>query len=157
MFFHKPRFEIGPLRPAALAQCVEIHAQSFRRGWDGGEFRALLNDPSVRSAAALEVGAGELLGFVLSRRALEDAEILSIAVAKKARGAGVATRLLGHHIERLTELGVKSLFLEVEAGNTAALALYRRAGFRQVGERKGYYQTGSGPAATALILRRDAP
>ncbi len=158
MFFfrRKPRVEIGPLFPEAIASCVEIHAESFHRGWDEGEFRSLLRDPSVLSAAATDARTGMVIGFVLSRRALDEAEILTIAIARRARGAGAGQKLLDDHIGRLTHAGVRSLFLEVDGNNKAALALYARAGFTKVGERRGYYQTDAGPAASALILRRDA-
>jgi ribosomal-protein-alanine N-acetyltransferase len=43
------------------------------------------------------------------------------------------------------------VFLEVDERNVAARALYRRAGFYDVGRRQGYYQTG----VSALVLRRD--
>jgi ribosomal-protein-alanine N-acetyltransferase len=156
MFFRRtPRIHIGPLRPEAAARCASIHAVSFHRGWDEGEIRALLRDASVLSAAAIDERSSDVVGFVLTRRALDEAEILTIAVARKARGSGAGTRLLNDHLEKLRERGVKSLFLEVESGNAAALALYARAGFKRVGERRGYYQTPGGPAASALILRRD--
>jgi ribosomal-protein-alanine N-acetyltransferase len=149
------RLEIMPLRADALARCVAMHAASFHRGWDETEFRALLADPTVVSAAAVDGRSGRLLSFVLSRRALDEAEILTIVVDRAARGAGVGGRLLADHMARLKAGGVRALFLEVDAGNKAALALYARAGFVKVGERKGYYATGAGPAATALILRAD--
>jgi ribosomal protein S18 acetylase RimI-like enzyme len=40
-----------------------------------------------------------------------------------------------------------------EEGSVLAPLLYRRAGFRQVGRREGYYPAARGTAA--LILRRD--
>jgi ribosomal-protein-alanine N-acetyltransferase len=43
------------------------------------------------------------------------------------------------------------VFLEVDENNAPARALYRRAGFADVGRRKSYYQSG----ASALVLRRD--
>jgi len=36
------------------------------------------------------------------------------------------------------------VFLEVRASNAAALALYRSAGFREIGVRRGYYQNANG-------------
>ena len=36
--------------------------------------------------------------------------------------------------------GVASLYLEVRASNQAAIALYERFGFRDVGRRRNYYQ-----------------
>jgi ribosomal-protein-alanine N-acetyltransferase len=52
--------------------------------------------------------------------------------------------------------GAAALFLEVEAGNDAALALYRGQGFHEAGVRRGYYAgaSGAGGARDALVLRR---
>ncbi len=94
-----------------------------------------------------------LQGFVVSRRAADEAEILTITVAPARRGNGLATALLGSHISRLTALGVASLFLEVDENNKPALALYRRFGFAQVGRRPAYYSSADGSKANALILK----
>jgi ribosomal-protein-alanine N-acetyltransferase len=50
---------------------------------------------------------------------------------------------------------VRAVFLEVGDDNVPALRLYRRAGFREVGRREGYYRDQAGKASTALVLRRD--
>ena len=92
-------------------------------------------------------------GFILSRIVTEEAEILSVAVASSRRGKGLARRLLDLHLRRLAGLGARTVFLEVDEGNVPARRLYRRAGFREVGRREGYYPVGKGSAA--LILRRD--
>jgi len=158
MWFRKaPAFDIRPLRASDLGACAAIHREAFRRGWDESEFRGLLGDASTLADGLYDAKTGELRGFVVSRRALEEAEVLSIAIARKARGAGAGRALLDHHLARLGGAGVKALYLEVDANNAAALALYRRAGFTKVGERKAYYQSASGPPAAALILRRDGP
>jgi ribosomal-protein-alanine N-acetyltransferase len=62
---------------------------------------------------------------------------------------------MGAHLGHLAGAGVSSVFLEVERGNAAALALYERLGFETVGERKNYYRQGTGGAAPALTLRCD--
>ena len=59
------------------------------------------------------------------------------------------------HLRKLAGLGVRRVFLEVDEGNVAARRLYRRAGFREVGRRKEYYQPAPGAPATAVVLRRD--
>jgi ribosomal-protein-alanine N-acetyltransferase len=92
-----------------------------------------------------------LVGFILSRRAAGEAEILSIAVAPAWRGRKLSRPLLDLHLRRLAGLGTRSVFLEVGERNTAACRLYRRSGFHEVGRRQGYYEGG----ATALVLRRD--
>ena len=54
-------------------------------------------------------------------------------------------------ISRLRQARARSLFLEVEQTNLAAIALYARLGFREVGQRQGYYRKQDGSAATALV------
>src|SRR5262249_7840127 len=97
----------------------------------------------------------KLAGFLLSRIAAGEAEILSVAVATAWRGRGLARALLNLHLRRLAGLGATAGFLEVDEDNEPARRLSRRAGFREVGRRPGYYQKDSGAPATALVLRRD--
>ena len=142
--------EAGPRDAAAFAV---LHAASFQRGWSEDEMERLLTDREVVAHRA--VNGKELTGFILSRMAAGEAEILSVAVAPRWRGHGLAHRLLSLHLRRLAGLAVATVFLEVEQGNEPALRLYARAGFRQVGSRPGYYPDKSGGALPALVLRRD--
>jgi ribosomal-protein-alanine N-acetyltransferase len=142
--------EAGPADSRAFAK---LHAASFHRGWSEDEFRRLLMDRTVVGHRAL-IGR-ELAGFILSRLAAGEAEILSVAVAQDYRGRGIARSLLNLHLRRLAGLGTKEVFLEVDETNTPARRLYARNGFREVGRREGYYQYAASPLSTALILRRD--
>lgn len=130
-----------------------LHGVSFRRGWSEEEFITLLRDPNVLAHAA-KLGP-DTRGFILSRKAADEAEILSVAVDPASRGKGISSRLLDLHLRRLAGLAVRTVFLEVDAANEPALRLYDRAGFEQVGDRPGYYRNTSGSPATALVLRRD--
>ena len=125
---------------------------------DADDIEALLAARSTYADGAFARtarGAGEeLCGFILSRVAADEAEILTVAVSPKRRGEGIAGQLMRANVAQLQQAGAKSWFLEVEAQNTSALALYRRFGFVQVGERRSYYRKADGDAATALILRR---
>ena len=72
--------EASPQDARALAG---LHAASFHRGWSDGEFEHLLLDRHVVAHRAM-VGRS-LVGFIMSRRVLEEAEILSVAVAASSR------------------------------------------------------------------------
>ncbi|HEY2134384.1 MAG TPA: GNAT family N-acetyltransferase [Xanthobacteraceae bacterium] len=142
--------EAGTRDAPALAA---LHAAAFRRGWREDEFERLLLDRNVIAHRAM-IGRS-LAGFILSRRAAGEAEILSVAVASARRGRGIARRLLDLHLRRLAGLGATTVFLEVDEGNEPARRLYGRARFRDVGRRPAYYQhEGRGPS-NALVLRRD--
>jgi [ribosomal protein S18]-alanine N-acetyltransferase len=136
----------GPRDAAAIAG---IHAASFQRGWDEDEIERLLIDSAVIGHRAMI--RRTMTGFIVSRRAADEAEILSIAIAPARRGRGLARPLLDFHMRILAGLGTRSIFLEVDEKNIAACRLYGGAGFEEVGRRQGYYQSG----AMALVLRRD--
>ncbi len=145
---------------ADVAALVRIHAASFHRGWDSGEFERLLSNRAAAHAHVMCRGVrglgvrGEPFAFVLSHVVPPEAEILSIAVAPEARGKGHGAILLSHHLSRLAVAGVRSSLLEVDAGNAPAVRLYRSLGYVETGRRKGYYAAG-GSAADALVMRRD--
>ena len=153
-FFGRPEpmlTEAGPRDAAALAT---LHGASFRRGWSEDEFERLLLDRSVLAHRATL--ADRPVGFIISRIAAGEAEILSVAVARAQQGRGLAHRLLDLHLRRLAGLGVRAVFLEVDDDNVPAHRLYARSAFRQVGRRDGYYsRPGNASATAALVLRRD--
>src|SRR6266852_7739025 len=68
------------------AAIATLHAASFRRGWSDGEFERLLLERNILAHRAM-VGR-TLVGFILSRLAGGEAEILSVAVASARRGRG---------------------------------------------------------------------
>jgi ribosomal-protein-alanine N-acetyltransferase len=134
---------------------ARLHAGAFHRGWGEDEFEGL-----IAAAASLGQGAafaerGRLQGFILSRMAGVEAEILSIVVDPSCRRQGVGRSLLADHIERLRMEGVRELFLEVEEGNRGAMLFYQRFGLKEVGRREAYYPRSSGGPGAALILRGD--
>ena len=109
--------EAGPRDAAAIAQ---LHAASFHRGWSDTEIERLLLDRHVLAHRA--ISGRSFAGFILSRMVTDEAEILSVAVAARWRGRGLARRLLDLHLRRLAGLGTRSVFLEVDEGNAAGAA-----------------------------------
>jgi ribosomal-protein-alanine N-acetyltransferase len=139
--------------PSDAAALANLHGASFRRGWSEDEFERLLLERNVITHRAMM--GRRLVGFVVSRLAPPEAEILSIAVASSQRGRGLARRLLDLHLRRLVGLGARTVFLEVDENNMSARRLYRRMGFGDAGRRDRYYQQSSAAASAALVLRRD--
>lgn len=146
----------GPLDARQARHVAALHhLGGFARDWEPGECAALLADASVVTDG---VFAGKGLapsGFVMSRKAADEAEILSIVVKPGERGSGLGRALLAAHLGQLAAMGVNHVFLEVEDGNVAADRLYRHFGFREVGRRKGYYPKPDGSKATAVTMRLD--
>ena len=154
--FRRPRpSTIRPLRVEAAAACAVIHKTAFAHPWSAGEFANLLASPTTLASAALDPETAKLRGFVLSRLAADEAEILTVAVDPTLRGYGVGRDLMREHLGRATLSGARAIFLEVDPDNVAAIALYRRFGFRDVGRREGYYRRADGPSAAAIVMRKD--
>lgn len=130
-----------------LARLARIHQAAFAphaRGWSASEIGALASDGALY--------AGDQ-GFILLRRVLDEAEILTIAVAPSAQGHGAGKALLAF---ALRDCGAAEMFLEVAQDNAAAIALYKSAGFAEVGRRKGYYVRDGGAPVDAIVMRRQA-
>ena len=135
------------------AAIAALHAASFRRGWSEQEVEGLLTDRHVIAHRAM-LGS-TMVAFILSRLVEDEAEILSVAVARARRGRGLARNLLNLHLRRLAALGARAVFLEVDEHNAAAIQLYDRAGFHEISRRPNYYPGAGGQAVAALVLRRD--
>ncbi|TAK46658.1 MAG: ribosomal-protein-alanine N-acetyltransferase [Xanthobacteraceae bacterium] len=157
--FRRREPAVEPAGPRDAAAFAVLHAASFARGWSEQEFEQLLIE---RNALAHRVRLGRsIVGFIVSRCAGDEAEILSVAVAARHRGRGLAGRLLRTHLGELAGIGVRAVFLEVEETNRVARQLYARGGFRDVGRRANYYRSGHGPqesgpqGAAAVVMRRD--
>jgi len=115
-----------------VAALAALHATAFDDAWRENAFRDLFATPGVFALAMVEA-------FILARVVGDEAEILTIAVAPKARRKGFGRALVRSAALHATTLGATSLFLEVGVRNDAAQALYRGSGFQSVGRRKAYY------------------
>lgn len=128
-----------------IDRLAALHAESFDAPWSAAALAALLAQPGVEAAVEDD-------GFILIRVVAEEAEVLTLAVRPASRRRGLGSRLLARAAARAADRGARTLFLEVAEDNTAARALYDRAGFTPAGRRRGYYARADGPAADALIL-----
>lgn len=87
---------------------------------------------------------GKLIGYVLVlfRRGTSLARLYSIAVDPRARGKGAGRDLLEAAEKAAEEADCAYLRLEVRRDNADSIRLYRRAGFRKLGEVGDYYEDG---------------
>lgn len=120
-------------------------------------FRAFLASPNATLRVA-ETG-GRIVGYALTiwRAGSGVARLYSIATDTTCRGRGVAAALLADAETAAYEAGRAVLRLEVATGNAAAIALYRRAGFREIGRIEGYYDDGDAALRMEKPLRGHAP
>ncbi|MEQ9111769.1 MAG: ribosomal protein S18-alanine N-acetyltransferase [Rhodospirillaceae bacterium] len=125
-----------------------LHHNAFDMSWRKDSFADLLSHPGTYGWIACDKNP---LGFILCRSVADESEILTLAVAKTNRRLGLGTCLLAATIDREQAQGSEGMHLEVAADNTAARALYEKAGFHISGKRKGYYAR-NGDAVDAILM-----
>jgi tRNA threonylcarbamoyladenosine biosynthesis protein TsaB len=146
------KISFSAVGPAAAKLLAELHSESFETRWSETDFSGMLVVPGT--SAILVSNLNNPMGFVLFRKAADEAEILTICTRPKLRQKGYAKQLV-HYLENLlTSENVKSMFIEVAISNQAALALYASRGFEKTDTRKNYYERGDGRREDALIMRK---
>ncbi len=156
LWFFSPPAVVETYRNDDVAAMASLHAGAFSHVWSSDEIAALLVSDAVHALVIRRpnpYGSRALLGFVIYRMAADEAEILTIAIDRRKRRKGLGRQLMDEVSRRLYADRIGHLFLEVDADNTPALALYRKMGFKKVGERKAYYASPDQGAGTALVMR----
>jgi len=93
-------------------------------------------------------------GFAMSRGAVDEEELLLIAVHPQYRGRGIGTAILERFVKEAASRGATRLFLEMRETNPAEV-LYLQAGFEKVGRRRNYYRQGyDGPIDAITFAKR---
>ena len=109
---------------------------------------ALLVDPD---GLADVQAASEPAGFVLSRAAQGEEELLLIAVRPQFRSRGLGLVLIEKLFEAARQRSSERIFLEMRRGNPAE-TLYRKVGFKPIGERPNYYRMLDGSRVDAITF-----
>jgi ribosomal-protein-alanine N-acetyltransferase len=84
----------------------------------------------------------QVIGYVGFRFQTKEAHISTIAVHPAWRGRGLGELLLLTTVEKVLEMKMSRLSLEVRPSNHMAQHLYHKYGFRFTGVRRGYYRDG---------------
>jgi len=151
--FASPQPVVEAARARDARKLSQLHGAAFNRGWSESEFEQLLVE---RNTLTHRLRAGsEIVGFIISRLAADEAEILSVAIDDAWRGRGLSRNLLQIHLGHLAGRGIRTVFLEVEENNLPAVRLYQRYGFQVVARREQYYREPSGQLLSALVMQRD--
>ncbi len=121
-----------------LEQVVAIDQVSFGLPWPPRSFQfELTNNPASRCWVG-EMD-GRIVAMLVGWFIVDEIHIATFATHPDYRRQGIGRNLLYHVLRSAKEEGAITSFLEVRAGNEAALAMYRKFGYVESGLRKGYY------------------
>ena len=126
----------------------------YGEAWTAPQCAGLLPMPGVWLLLARD--ASGVIGFALSRLVAGEAELLLLAVRRRAQRQGVGKLLLERFAADAKKRGAGRLHLEVREGNHA-VKLYENEGYALVGRRRNYYSGPDGRCYDALTLAKIVP
>ncbi|NIY48155.1 ribosomal protein S18-alanine N-acetyltransferase [Cedecea colo] len=132
---------IYSLKPSDLAAAYAIEQRSHAFPWSEKTFAS--NQGERYFNLRLDVD-GEMAAFAVTQVVLDEATLFNIAVDPAYQRKGLGRQLLEYLISELEKREVFTLWLEVRASNSAAIALYESLGFNEATIRRNYYPTKEG-------------
>ncbi|MEK6280427.1 MAG: ribosomal protein S18-alanine N-acetyltransferase [Acidobacteriota bacterium] len=139
-----------------LLEVVEIEETSGLSRWGWAAYYAELQGQHSHLMLVARVANNDskyhtpsLAGYIVGRLGADELHINNVAVREKYRGRGIGFDLLNSILREGRRAGATRAFLELRAGNTAALALYEKCGFQVTSRRTRYY---SEPLEDALVM-----
>ena len=145
--------ELRPMRWWDIEPVMRMEHELFAEdAWTDTMFWSELADPSTRTYV-VAVDHDEVVGYAGLCAYGDTSYIQTIGVTGGHQRTGIGTALLTALLDVADASGAAHVDLEVRAGNDAAIQLYERHGFSQLGVRRGYYQPSG---ADALVMRRSA-
>ena len=138
------------MNPAHIAQIAQLEKVCFSDPWSEKSIASELDNPLAFWLVALE--GQTVAGYIGSQTVMDETDMMNVAVHPEFRRKGIGQALINTLVEHLQKAGSRCLTLEVRASNAAAIALYAKLGFSEVGRRKNYYRN---PREDALILRKE--
>ena len=123
-----------------VSQIAKIEADLFGSGcWNKNMILQELQAPMRAYYADVDLNTNTVAGYAGFWFDGDDAQIMTIGVAKEYQKRGIASNLLKTMIENAKSIGAKRMLLEVRVNNNPALKLYEKFGFTKMGLRKRYY------------------
>ena len=130
---------------------VAIEADTYAFPWTATIFRDCLL--AGYTSLVLEL-VGGLQGYAIMSLAAAEAHLLNLCVAGHLRRRGFGKRLLHQLLGEARSAGAERIYLEVRPTNQAALEMYRKARFVELGIRRNYYRSLAGREDAMVLVRR---
>ncbi len=149
-----------PMQIADLDAVLEIESVSHLHPWTRGNFSdslaaghwAYCIRPQIDQVIkGSYLDPAILWAYCILFPAVDELHLLNITVSLKLRKLGLGSRMMAAIEGVAAQQNIPRIILEVRPSNIAAVTLYQKLGYEQIGIRKNYY-----PADPQLGLREDA-
>ena len=139
---------IVPFEERFASSAAEIEKACFSEPWSEQSLLSeLQREDSVMFAALLDE---KVIGWAGLEYVCGEGSVTNIAVLPEHRRIGAGEMLTRSLIDACEQLTLTSLTLEVRPSNKAAISLYKKLGFKELGIRPNFY---SFPREDALMMQ----
>ena len=132
-------FSIRRMLQYDLPAVADVDAAAFELLWQNSLSSLEKAYPQAILASVAEMD-GQVVGYQLSTRNPFGAHLARLAVRPDLQGRGVGRALVADLIQQAEYHGMYHLTVNTQSDNSASLALYKKIGFRETGERYPVYQ-----------------
>ncbi|WP_157980392.1 ribosomal protein S18-alanine N-acetyltransferase [Pseudidiomarina taiwanensis] len=130
-------------------QVVQIEIAAHPMPWSAATLESCFAESYQNWGVMIEQ---ELVAFTITQVTPAERTVMNIAVAPSWQRKGIAEQMLRAVLAE-ADTYQQAVFLEVRETNVAALGLYRKIGFSEVGQRPNYYPTSTGERESAIVMR----
>ncbi|MBL4783722.1 MAG: ribosomal protein S18-alanine N-acetyltransferase [Porticoccaceae bacterium] len=149
----KPPIYLRPLKERDIPDVMAIEKQMYNYPWSEGIFKDCLSIGYYNWAFIKD---DVFIGYAILSIAVGEAHLLNICIDPAYQRQGLGRYFVDELILVVREKNADCLFLEVRPSNTVAVNLYKKIGFKQIGQRKDYYPTENG-REDAVVLSYEMP
>jgi ribosomal-protein-alanine N-acetyltransferase len=134
------------IRSAATADMSAVAALDLGEGGSSWSEQSFANELKLpwSHVEVVECASGDgqtrIVGALVYWVVTDEIQLLNILTAPDLRRQGIGRFMMEHLFAQAKAADAVRITLEVRRSNHAAIALYQRFGFREVGARPGYYR-----------------
>ncbi len=144
-----PLLNLRPMREEDLRQVLAIEQVAYPFPWTLGIFQDCLR---VGYCCWVVVLDKRVIGYGVMSVVIDESHILNLCIHPEWQGRGLGRKLIQRLLKVARQHGAETAFLEVRESNLAALALYDKLGFMEIGRRRDYYPAADDEREDALVM-----
>lgn len=134
-----------------LPAVMEIEENVYEFPWTLGIFNDCLANGYLTT---LYIYQHKILAYSVAQYVVDECHLLNLCVVQGVRNQGLGAKMVQQQINQARKNDMGSIFLEVRASNVAAIHLYEKLGFNEIGLRRDYYPARNG-REDALVLAHE--
>lgn len=120
-----------------LDNLIEIENDIYKDPWNKEAYlRDLENDIAFNYVLEHD---GVIIGYYGFWIMFDNIDITKVSIRKELQGKGLSNILMEDFFNRIKNLDIKTITLEVRVSNKKAIGLYSKYGFKNISTRKKYY------------------